>query len=403
MSNYIDKAWAENGDKTDIPVNAQGDGSVSYDQGFTDLYERDVATDPTALSLSRTNFNGDKNKITANLKQWLDQCYPDYYQFDNLGNPVEYKIYSAVRYNDGVYLSKVNNNTSLPTNTINWSLFQTLDFATEAEAIARTATDKWMNPFVTGKLIDNELLGNVPQSGQALGNTNLANLAKAGFYYVDNPSYATIANNYPTNNERGTLVATYYANQNPLSLMLVFTTYPSKKIFVNYTNGGILNTWTEIGGTNTDTLNPVGSLMLFPTNNIPAGYLVTDFSAVSRVGFANLFAVIGTSFGAGDGSTTFNLPPFDNDGAFLRGSGGNANPLGTYQGDAIRNITGGNINALQLGGTGSATGAFYSSLGSAASATAQAHIIKGFDASRVVPTALENRPINYSIKICIKT
>ena len=159
MSNYIDIAWAENGDKTDIPVNAQADGSVSYDQGFTDLYDRNVVTDPTAIPLSRTNFNGNANKITANLKQWLDQCYPDYYEFDNLGNPIEYKIYSAVRYNNGVYLSKINNNTSLPTNTTNWSLFQTLDFASEAEAIARAATGKWMNPFVTGKLIDNELVG----------------------------------------------------------------------------------------------------------------------------------------------------------------------------------------------------------------------------------------------------
>ena len=40
----------------------------------------------------------------------------------------------------------------------------------------------------------------------------------------------------------------------------------------------------------------------------PIGYLVADGSAVSRTTYADLFAVYGTSFGVGDGSTTFNLP-----------------------------------------------------------------------------------------------
>ena len=179
MSNYLDRVWAENGDVSDIPIDAQGDGSVSLEQGWTELYDRDVATDPTALSLSRSNMNGVFNKITSNTKQWLDQCYPDYYQFDNLGNQVEYKIYSAVRYNDGIYLSKVNNNTALPTDSTKWSLFQTLEFASEAEAIARTETNKWMNPFVSGKLIDNELVGNIPKSAINLLNTDLNSLSSA--------------------------------------------------------------------------------------------------------------------------------------------------------------------------------------------------------------------------------
>lgn len=40
----------------------------------------------------------------------------------------------------------------------------------------------------------------------------------------------------------------------------------------------------------------------------PAGYLLCDGSAVSRTTYAALFSAIGTAFGAGDGSTTFNLP-----------------------------------------------------------------------------------------------
>ena len=45
-----------------------------------------------------------------------------------------------------------------------------------------------------------------------------------------------------------------------------------------------------------------------PAANIPVGYLSCDGSAVSRTTYANLFAAIGTYWGAGDASTTFNLP-----------------------------------------------------------------------------------------------
>lgn len=55
---------------------------------------------------------------------------------------------------------------------------------------------------------------------------------------------------------------------------------------------------------------PAGVVWEFdgPTANIPAGWLVCDGSAVSRTTYARLFAAIGTLHGAGDGSTTFNLP-----------------------------------------------------------------------------------------------
>lgn len=53
---------------------------------------------------------------------------------------------------------------------------------------------------------------------------------------------------------------------------------------------------------------PVGSLIEGFWTTAPAGYLLADGSAVSRSTYANLFSVIGTTYGAGDGSTTFNLP-----------------------------------------------------------------------------------------------
>lgn len=53
---------------------------------------------------------------------------------------------------------------------------------------------------------------------------------------------------------------------------------------------------------------PTGSYFPFGGATAPNGYLACDGSAVSRATYANLFAVIGTTFGAGDGSTTFNVP-----------------------------------------------------------------------------------------------
>lgn len=55
-------------------------------------------------------------------------------------------------------------------------------------------------------------------------------------------------------------------------------------------------------------LTPVGVILPYGGSSAPSGWLLCNGSAVSRTTYANLFAVIGTSFGAGNGSTTFNLP-----------------------------------------------------------------------------------------------
>jgi microcystin-dependent protein len=398
MSNYLDRVWAENGDVSDVPIDAQGDGSVSLEQGWTELYDRDVATDPTALSLSRPKTNGTLKKITYNAKQWLDQCYPNYYQFDNRGNPVEYKIYSAVRYNDGVYLSKVNNNTALPTDSTKWSLFQTLEFASEAEAIARTETNKWMNPFVSGKLIDNELVGNIPISAINLLNTDLNSLSSvsdAGFYF-QSLSSNTAGNHYPVN-----LAGSLLVSRSAGGVSQTYTVFGASE-YANriYTRGnylGVWSDWRDISG-GTDTLNPVGSIIMLGSNSVPDGYLLCNGSAISRTTYASLFAVIGTIFGAGNGSTTFNLP--DLRGKFTRGVGGNSLALGVDQSDAIRDIVG-TLDGLRTYSTG--TGAFYTYSGGLGAAAGQAvNNQTTFKASNVVPTAVENRPVNIALNYIIK-
>lgn len=73
-----------------------------------------------------------------------------------------------------------------------------------------------------------------------------------------------------------------------------FRSYAAKINAIQATGGG-------------DTL-PIGSMVPYGNVNPPTGWLVCDGSAISRTTYADLFKVIGTSYGAGDGSTTFNLP-----------------------------------------------------------------------------------------------
>ena len=55
-------------------------------------------------------------------------------------------------------------------------------------------------------------------------------------------------------------------------------------------------------------LFPTGVITMWSTNTAPTGYVLCDGSAISRTTYASLYAVIGTTYGSGDGSTTFNLP-----------------------------------------------------------------------------------------------
>jgi microcystin-dependent protein len=55
---------------------------------------------------------------------------------------------------------------------------------------------------------------------------------------------------------------------------------------------------------------PLGTINAFGGSTAPEGWLLCQGQAISRTDYSALFAVIGTAFGAGDGSTTFNVPDF---------------------------------------------------------------------------------------------
>lgn len=75
---------------------------------------------------------------------------------------------------------------------------------------------------------------------------------------------------------------------------------------------------------------PAGVIQMWPTTSAPAGFLLCAGAAISRTTYAALFAVIGTTFGVGDGSTTFNLPNYVNRmpyGASIGVTGGSADAI----------------------------------------------------------------------------
>jgi microcystin-dependent protein len=78
---------------------------------------------------------------------------------------------------------------------------------------------------------------------------------------------------------------------------------------------GTTNDFTVSGNltvTGSSTIAPIGSILMWSTGSAPTGYLLCNGAAVSRSTYAGLFAVVGTTFGAGDTTTTFNLPNYTN-------------------------------------------------------------------------------------------
>lgn len=158
-----------------------------------------------------------------------------------------------------------------------------------------------------------------------------------------------------------------------------------------------------------------GCLLLATTPTPPAGTLVADGSEVSRASYPELFAKIGTTYGEGDGVTTFALPDWRDE--FPRFSG-TERTVGTKQGDAIREISGYfTVRGWRGGPTSEAgsvaigpntppftlkSGSLLSSpCGSDAGASDIPNTNVSFAASRVVPTADENRPRNVAFLPCI--
>lgn len=151
---------------------------------------------------------------------------------------------------------------------------------------------------------------------------------------------------------------------------------------------------------------PVGSVFPYAGSSAPSNFLLCDGSAISRTTYSVLFSIIGTTFGSGDGSTTFNIP--NTQGLFLRGAGSQTisgktytGTAGTTQGDQLQGHyhSIGGFNPYTSGGA-----TFSFNIGaSAAGSTAMTVTSPTTDGVNGTPrTGDETRPVNLGINFIIK-
>ena len=148
---------------------------------------------------------------------------------------------------------------------------------------------------------------------------------------------------------------------------------------------------------------PSGAVMAFAMNSAPTGWLSAEGTAVSRSTYANLFAAIGTTYGSGDGSTTFNLP--DLRGYFVRGSGTNsdgtiAGTFATKQADQFQGHY--HTSTLSTGTTGSPYTTPLLGNGSGSGVTSYAQTIATDGTNGTPRVGTETRPRNIPMLYCIK-
>lgn len=160
----IKKAYAENGDLKIIPETPPLDGSENWEQGRGAYYELDNdpnTGDPLALDIDREQDNYFKNVISKNIKHWQENSYPIY--FDD----IKYPKNAIVKYTDGnTYVSKVDNNTTIPTDTNNWVNFE--DFG----SLNINALDEKITPVDTDNLA-------IQETGGLLKKLSFANLKES--------------------------------------------------------------------------------------------------------------------------------------------------------------------------------------------------------------------------------
>jgi len=106
---------------------------------------------------------------------------------------------------------------------------------------------------------------------------------------------------------------------------------------------GIVNSGGGSGGS-----IPIGGLLLWATDSTPSGFADAQGQAVSRTGFPELFAEYGVKYGAGDGTTTFNLPKYN--GFFLRvkDNAAGIDPDAGTRTARPDGLTGDNVGTVQL-------------------------------------------------------
>jgi microcystin-dependent protein len=205
------------------------------------------------------NSNGSKVKLTFNIRQGTTNILAfDYHESTSSNVWAEYEGRVEVNLNTGITY-----NVQIVTTT---GQRDNRDF------------DKIFYKMVAGNLPVNQ---HMAERNIQLNNNFLSNDGGNEGIRVDNSGNVTLngslsagGNSYPT---------TQGTNGHSLT-----------------TNGSGITSWNSVP--------PVGVISAFAGSTAPSGYLLCDGSQVSRTTYSSLFAIIGTTYGVGNGTTTFNLP-----------------------------------------------------------------------------------------------
>lgn len=247
-------------------------------------------------------------------------------RYNNSSNKLEYRDNSATRQVVSEDGTQTLTNKTLSGNTaatlVNGS--GTFSVNSSGTITVPNATDTLVGRATTDTLTNKTLSGNTA--------TNLIN----GSGTLNLPSSGTVT----IPNGTGTLIT------NPMTTGGDVIYGGSSGTPTRLANGSSGQVLTSNGGTSAPSwqaapVAPSGSVIMYGGSSAPTGWLLCDGSAVSRTTYADLFAVLSTTYGSGDGSTTFNLP--DARGVFVRGAGTQTissinytGTRGTTQGDQMQ-------------------------------------------------------------------
>lgn len=216
-----------------------------------------------------------------------------------LGNTTRPKYETSTTEEGGVDLALLSDIPNIPNVT------QTTGTSTTDVMSQKSTTDELAKklPLTGGRITGSiRVINEINIGGNDTGKNN-------GFYFSGTTSQLYIKHRDTNNTEK--VIAVFQPNS-PVKLLSADGKNTAVPIFENQLTGCVA---------------------AFASTTSPLGWLNCDGSAVSRTTYSNLFAVIGTTYGAGDGSTTFNLPNLID--KFVQGSA----VAGTVKNAGLPNIT----------------------------------------------------------------
>ena len=265
-----------NSEKANIPINA-GAGQIDLSKLYPSAYE--LPLDAGGKAVGRTEMNALFSTLAENI---YFQQQGGVYSYDST---IDYTVGTLVLYSSNLYKCIQAHSHTTPRAPTNTSYWQKIVIQSD---IANFVT---LNTAQTISAVKN--FSALPTTSVApTGSTQLTNKS-----YVD--TKVSLGGDQ-------TVGGTKTFSSSPLMPTATAGDSSTKGASTAFVQNAIAQ------------LVPTGTILAFGGVTAPNGFLICNGSEVSRTTYANLFAVIGTRYGAGNGSTTFNVPKL-NDGSFVRG------------------------------------------------------------------------------------